>query len=1034
MEKTSRKEKSYYLARLTALVAVFALFATCLVSLDGVVKVSAADATTVTIGEVSIDGTVGTEIKEQKIELTVSNGKFITELFYEGKDISDYFVLITNYSQSAGNFSTKYFFDDSNSSASYMSVYFKPLGLKVTITETSETKITCKVTGTPFSPSKVAIKAYFDKSMFKDASISTARVIASGTNANWNVASADDKYTSTAAIPLNGLSGLPDTIEGQAGVTNLDLEFSLSLFRSCFAIDMPEGTDVSDWYSGNRNANNTSNQLPVGVSVKVAKDIKAGDTECTLKLSGTPKYGNTNYFEPRIPGKYVIGSSKDGNTYWQSKMVDRGNVAKYKFGISKLDNEPVYLSLQNVETRVYAGYNYSASGDSSYGAPLSPRVYPIIYNGLFASDPKDAATTAPWRAADGYLYSNTLGNLDTEAPGFLYSPGGSTGAEGHISTYYMHSSDATWEAADRIYYLSLSGKPYNPGEYSLSYFIPTSYINNYAGSDEYTTPVIDRGKLVVMKPMQLEVDDIALDLRKGDIVNELITVKKSVYSLQSLKSGVTTETLKYTVSDALKAIGLNLTPVFVNTDFVVFKLSGTVVGKPVNLPLSDAVTLSYENFETGGEANVARYGEIKPNTNPDAVISIGTKGYGIAGNEIDYSEREPVMIYAKVQGTNTVSGGAINLSGIDGPTLETDVAYKCYSTDGGQKWKEAKTALTAKQFASMVNKGMTFMIADKYDKKNKGPADDAIIYEFAEIVKQEKGPKFKIDYTTWADSTGESTGQFILIGVASDKTETNYTATLLRNTFEIGIISGKNLNEDGYGVWPVKGGLTIGAVEKSGTKEKVVKNVYYIRTAPYLGNDGKYVPAGKPVKVSVAGQQKAPNVKIDYKKEVLKGKENLSVSVADVLKVEKMSKEDAKTPIDISSYLQVGVQTEIKVWIAASDKKPASSIQTIHAAARATAVTSGAITFDSSKHTVKLGKDYEVYDETKGKWGGIPKIEGNVTLRIRRKADAKGGKETESYTAYAAGEEMKLVITYGEYTSGKSTKNGILSAEIQLNQ
>ena len=169
---------------------------------------------------------------------------------------------------------------------------------------------------------------------------------------------------------------------------------------------------------------------------------------------------------------------------------------------------------------------------------------------------------------------------------------------------------------------------------------------------------------------------------------------------------------------------------------------------------------------------------------------------------------------------------------------------------------------------------------------------------------------------------------------------------------------------------------------------------------------------------------------------IKKAKENMSVTYGEdeTALFTKISKEAAKTSVDISNCLQVGARTNFRIWIAASAKKPASAIQEISAAARAAVVTEGAITYNATKHTVTLGKAFEVYDTEKTKWGGIPKVQtaGTYTFRIRKKADAKGGREND--TTYAAGEEMKLVIVYGEYTAGSSTKNGILSADVQLNQ
>lgn len=1029
-ENRRKKANGTFLSRIILQISVLALFAVSVYALSGTVKVNAADKTTVTIGEVTIAGTVGTELTKQTIELTVENGKFDTAQFYVGKDLGGYFLkMISNNDglSEAQIFNRKFFDTSVNNYGKYVYAYIKPLGVKIIIKETSETKVVCEVSGTPFTPSKnTAMYASFDITMFKDASGSTVSVV--NTDAKWNIeATKTSQYYGGAGVTVSGIAD--DKVTGMAG-TAIDLTFDIELYKAAFAYDMPAGTDFSNWYAGDGGADKSlTNQLPVGMSVTLVDDIKAGDTSCKLRLSGTPKYSCSNVFYPKIPAEYIVGACKQGNTenanpYWVNGKISMTTSSQrplFRITAASYAEEP-FIVFNNSNIMIYAEENYTAPSevDSTLNTVKTLRAYMTIYNStkqhVFPRNQASEQNTT-WTGEDGYLYSNTKGNLDTNAIGFLYSPC----ADGEQFTIKNLYSRGEWDLSRAGYYLSFYGKAYNVGEYPLTYFIPKTFLYDREGEEGYTTIAESKGKLIVMKPFQLEIDNTELEIKVGKAIpeNTYITVKTSVYSKKDLKSGLTPETLEYKVSDSFKAIGLDLEPVAVTTKSVVFKISGILNAKGERYDLADCVTLSYKNFVQGSYTNVERFGEIEINANPDSVIRIIGGNYGQAGQEIDYTPRDDVKIYATLSGTSTVTGGAINMTQ---GKLETTVSYACYSTDGGQKWK--KGTLNDKQFEKLLNKGMTFCIADGYDKKAKRPGDGAKIYVFPKTQAQPKAPKFKIDFTTFADATGETTGQYTLM-LVDGSNATLIESSKIRSDYEIGIVSGKTVNSDGYGVWPVSGGLTIAGLEGSKTQ----KTTYFIKTQATATT-----PSSKVVKISVSGIQKAPNVKIDYKKEILKGKENLSMSVDDVLKVTKMSKDDAKTPIDISAYLQVGVQTEFKIWFAASEKKPASAIQTISAAARATAATSEAVTYNASKHTVTLSKDYEVYDPDKEKWGGVPKVTtaGTSTFRIRRKADAKGGKETDDYTAYAAGEEMKLVIEYGEYTSGKSTKNGILSAEVQV--
>ncbi|MBP5332029.1 MAG: hypothetical protein J6Y89_09280 [Lachnospiraceae bacterium] len=131
-----------------------------------------------------------------------------------------------------------------------------------------------------------------------------------------------------------------------------------------------------------------------------------------------------------------------------------------------------------------------------------------------------------------------------------------------------------------------------------------------------------------------------------------------------------------------------------------------------------------------------------------------------------------------------------------------------------------------------------------------------------------------------------------------------------------------------------------------------------------------------------------------------------------------MTQEKLITTVDYKCY---------RIWTGATDKKPASGVQIINAAARAEAVTSGAFTLSGGK--LKLGKNFEAYNTEKGKWGGLPKITSSCTIQIRIKATAKGGKESD--TTYATSAPMKLVVTFG-IVDENNNKSGVVSADVKI--
>ncbi|MBR6909018.1 MAG: hypothetical protein IKN35_01835, partial [Lachnospiraceae bacterium] len=736
MRENSKKEKKNrrVFARFTGLLIALAMFASSFAMLEGVVNVSAATTTTVTIGEVTINGTVGTPLKEQTFEITIENGKLDPVALYVGKDISDY---CTQWDFRTGNRSQIYFFrEDSNTDEGsgskedslYKIYYYKPVGVKVTVAECTDTKLTCMVSGTPLTPSSSNLYVYLTPEMFAEC---TQRVdnscssLTPATSGKWNIASQDGS-TSKASVSI---SCDQKSIDGQAGVTELSTTFTITLKNAIFARDMEKGTDVSVWFSGIYGQNGLSNNLPVDVAAVLTADVHVGDTSCTAKLTGVPRYGCYNYLAPSIPAQYVIGAGKDSAAFWRNKiLICTSNI---KFNIKNLEGEEPFMVANSADVYVYPR-NYTADDSTFSGSnnPAAPRVQLELYKGYFSCTNSNLTTTI--KALENYwLYSNTSGSLDKNAVGFLYSAGGAEGAEGHleIGNFKAAGNSVSELSSQKKFYIAIKGTPYNVGEYPLSFFVPKNLLVDRSEEDGYTSVVVDKnaskqGKLVVMKPLQLEVDDARLEYKKGDVVDTYITVKTSVYSTHIMKSvsNLNTGNLKYTVTDEFKALGLNMEPVKVTPRSVVFHVTGTIAVKDADFALENAVTLSYENFDYPANSAPERFGEIAINSNPDAKIVVSSGGYGKAGQEIDYSDRDPVKIYAVDQKTKVVTGGAIVLSG-DTPTLETDVDYKCYSTDGGEKWKDAsKKKLTDKQFAALVNKGVEFQIADKYDKSAKGPA------------------------------------------------------------------------------------------------------------------------------------------------------------------------------------------------------------------------------------------------------------------------------------------------------------------------
>ena len=334
----------------------------------------------------------------------------------------------------------------------------------------------------------------------------------------------------------------------------------------------------------------------------------------------------------------------------------------------------------------------------------------------------------------------------------------------------------------------------------------------------------------------------------------------------------------------------------------------------------------------------------------------------------------------------------------------------------------------------MLKKGMTLAIANKYDKKTKKPTNDAVIYKFDTIKKRPSAPKLKAEFKTYADPTGFTTGQWTL----ADKSNTALSKEELAK-YEIGIAASdkKTVSSAGYSDIPTDTGIDF--VMTSG--KTADSTIYFVRTKAT-----EDTPASKAAKLTVKGQGKASKLKVDYKKEILKAKKGMIVFFGDTLSEDSIELKDvpkkysdysgkyivvdealAKTGIDLSGYI-TDTRNTIMVWTAVTEKKASTPAQVIKLAKR-DSIKAEKLTVTGGKF--KLDKKYEVYIEAKGKWGGLPKISESCELKIRLKATAKGGAESDS--SYAASNTGFLKISYDVIDANKN-KSGITAAEIVMNE
>lgn len=383
--------------------------------------------------------------------------------------------------------------------------------------------------------------------------------------------------------------------------------------------------------------------------------------------------------------------------------------------------------------------------------------------------------------------------------------------------------------------------------------------------------------------------------------------------------------------------------------------------------------------------------------------------------------------------------------------VPADSGIIAISFDGGKKWTRYTIPETGLIIEKMLNKGGIFQLTDSLDSKGKAPVKEDVkdedgtvttpkskIYQFAAIAPRPKVEKFMVNYSVYADRTGATPGAWTLTEKNSDMPmglAYQIAPSSNKKTPDVVTIDGQGqLLDEGaktatWGSMPKNQGINVLPLSSNGTK--VTKTTYLIRTEPT-----PTIPASKTKKITVSGLSKIVKFKADYKKDLIKLKENASVFVGDETdlldntdkkKVTVYSKDTAKTGRAIGE--EYG--KTLSIWVAATQKKPASSPQFYTPAARAFMDESTQPTFTAS--TVKIDtKKYEVKNPDKGTYGtSVPKVTGDkavTTFDIRMKATAKAGKETA--TTYAPSLDGKLVVTWG-VVDETNNKSGIVDAYLE---
>ncbi|GHU38119.1 hypothetical protein FACS1894105_11500 [Clostridia bacterium] len=390
-------------------------------------------------------------------------------------------------------------------------------------------------------------------------------------------------------------------------------------------------------------------------------------------------------------------------------------------------------------------------------------------------------------------------------------------------------------------------------------------------------------------------------------------------------------------------------------------------------------------------ASVYRY--TIPSGNPHGIVSTG------GNTQIAIDLDNETIYWATAVGTvvTTVPAVTPRFISIDGG------AFKAYSFGVGT----VVSGSGAKDAAKLLDKGGVIVLTSALGE-DKAPASDAITWTFPELKERPKLSKEKVWYTEQDLAAAVNDGKWTFAidnSAVTDLGVYNIAFAASDKKSPIGTDKkwGKFIDNTGA--------VVISSPAKPGTKL-----TFLARIAPT--ND---TPASKSKKFGVSTLIKAPSLKPDFKKEIIKGKAGVAILSVGGFTGVLFDKDTAKDGIKLGATGAAGIApygATLEVRSVANGKKPASEIATLALPSlnnlSAAELIKAISTIKGS--SVKVSKGYEIATDDE-KWKTSVKDQKSISIRQANTAkwDAKKG----SANGNIASNTASFTFTEGEDSKGK---------------
>lgn len=321
-------------------IAILAAFVFCALNFS-TVRETAAVSSSATMyidaeGDGKITGTVGSAITPYRFTLTVKKGSAGSETpsfksdIVEGADVTNWFQGTCKPAENI-----------------YKSL---PKGLTVKTAKeikAGDTTAEFVISGTPYMASSNWLQIGIKQSVF-DGVASHQDNVEVGNGIQFNI------YRTNVNVTLK-LSPASLMITGAVGSAITSKELTFDLTGGNFIVEYAANMDVSGWFRSSEWIMNYDGvymtaKLPQGMTVKLKKAVKIGDTSCTFVISGTPQYGTGDYGEyivPEIPKGSIAFAGSDRNEHGYGDQGFSCN-NDYMFKITGETNKPG-LELESIK-------------------------------------------------------------------------------------------------------------------------------------------------------------------------------------------------------------------------------------------------------------------------------------------------------------------------------------------------------------------------------------------------------------------------------------------------------------------------------------------------------------------------------------------------------------------------------------------------------------------------------------------------------------------------------------------------------------